>query len=114
MSTHRVRRVGGEEEGGNERWLLTYADMITLLLALFVVLFAFSTIDAKKFLEFRVGLTSAFSPSAITSSGSGGNGLLQQETLATHPGQSSVSKPIITPNSVPGATASQLQDEIKQ
>ena len=38
-----------EAEGGMERWLLTYADMITLLLALFVVLFALSTISTKKF-----------------------------------------------------------------
>jgi chemotaxis protein MotB len=114
MSTHRARHGGGHEESGSERWLLTYADMITLLLALFVVLFAFSTIDAKKFLEFRVGLTSAFSPSAVTTSGAGGNGLLQQQTLATHPGQSSTQSPIVTPNSSPGETAQQLQNEIKE
>jgi len=29
-----------EHAGGMERWLLTYSDMITLLLALFVVLYA--------------------------------------------------------------------------
>jgi chemotaxis protein MotB len=45
------RRKGGHEagleleSGGMMRWLLTYADMITLLLALFVVLFALSTIN---------------------------------------------------------------------
>jgi chemotaxis protein MotB len=33
------------ESGGMMRWLLTYADMITLLLALFVVLFALATIN---------------------------------------------------------------------
>jgi chemotaxis protein MotB len=74
----------GEEEGNSERWLLTYADMITLLLALFVVLFALSTINNKKFLELKLGLTKTFSQSPITSSGS--NGLLQQTNLTSHPG----------------------------
>ena len=30
------------------RWLLTYADMITLLLALFIILFSISTINKVK------------------------------------------------------------------
>jgi flagellar motor protein MotB len=46
-----------------ERWLLTYADMITLLLALFIVLFAVSTINSKKFLALALGLREAFNPS---------------------------------------------------
>ncbi len=33
----------------NERWLLTYADLITLLLAFFIVMYAMSQVDAKKF-----------------------------------------------------------------
>jgi chemotaxis protein MotB len=36
------------ESAGMMRWLLTYADMITLLLALFVILFSISTIDRVK------------------------------------------------------------------
>ena len=47
---------GGEHGPGMERWLLTYADMITLLLALFVILFAISTINGKKFLAFELGV----------------------------------------------------------
>ena len=31
-----------------ESWLLPYADILTLLLALFIVLFASSTVDSKK------------------------------------------------------------------
>ena len=37
------------ETAGMMRWLLTYADMITLLLALFIILFAISNISAVKF-----------------------------------------------------------------
>ncbi len=32
-----------------ERWLLTYADLITLLLAFFIVMYSMSQVDAKKF-----------------------------------------------------------------
>jgi chemotaxis protein MotB len=43
---------GGESSGGEGagmmRWLLTYADMITLLLALFIILFSISTINKVK------------------------------------------------------------------
>jgi chemotaxis protein MotB len=36
------------ETAGMSRWLLTYADMITLLLALFIILFSISTINKVK------------------------------------------------------------------
>ena len=63
MSRTRRRHGGHEEEPENgERWLLTYADMITLLLALFIVLFAISTINQKKFLALALGLKQSFDP----------------------------------------------------
>ena len=44
------RNLDGEEHPSNhERWMLTYLDMITLLLVLFIVMYTMSTIDAKKF-----------------------------------------------------------------
>lgn len=89
MSTSsRRRRVAAHvaEHESSERWLLTYADMITLLLALFVVLFAMSSINVKKFLELRLGLTQTFNPSAVTLPG--GNGLLSQPNLITSGGSS--------------------------
>ncbi len=36
------------EEDAPDSWIVTYSDMVTLLLAFFVLLFAFSTIDATK------------------------------------------------------------------
>lgn len=43
------RKRNDQEENMNESWLLPYADMLTLLLALFIVLFAMSEVDVKKF-----------------------------------------------------------------
>jgi len=61
------RRKKNKDEGHiNESWLLPYADLLTLLLALFIVLFASSAIDAYKF----QAISKAFS-SALT----GGTGI---------------------------------------
>ncbi len=46
----RRRRQDGPADN-TDRWLLTYADMITLLLAFFIVMYSMSRIDAKKFDE---------------------------------------------------------------
>ena len=43
----------GGDEHGDERWLLTYADMITLLMALFIVLWAISSVNTTKFAELQ-------------------------------------------------------------
>src|SRR3546814_15758852 len=45
-----------EEHENEERWLITYADMITLLMVLFIVLFSISQVDLKKFEQFKDGL----------------------------------------------------------
>ncbi|KRL99170.1 flagellar motor protein MotB [Liquorilactobacillus satsumensis] len=41
------------EDHTDEGWLLPYSDMLTLLLALFIVLFAMSKVNDKKFQEFK-------------------------------------------------------------
>jgi len=45
----RPGRRGHEEEHVDELWLVSYADMMTLLFGFFVILFSFSTLDEKKF-----------------------------------------------------------------
>jgi chemotaxis protein MotB len=63
-----ARRGGGrrgrgheESEHADERWLLTYADMITLLMALFMVLFSISSVNISKFKDLQRSLQDAFS-----------------------------------------------------
>ena len=57
------RRMGAVEEAeeSDERWLLTYADMITLLMALFMVLFSISSVNTAKFVTLQRSLQDAFS-----------------------------------------------------
>ena len=46
----RRSRIEDEEEhsSSSERWLLTYSDMITLLLALFIIMYGMSAVDSTK------------------------------------------------------------------
>jgi chemotaxis protein MotB len=46
--------------GGHDRWLMSYADLVTLLLALFTTLYAASSIDAQKLGPLTVSLNQAF------------------------------------------------------
>lgn len=65
------RRRGNDEEAGHgksERWLLTYSDMITLLLALFIIMYGMSTENQEKLQAMSQALSQAFNVS--TSAGS--------------------------------------------
>jgi chemotaxis protein MotB len=42
-------KIHEAEKDRSERWLLTYSDLITLLLIYFIVMFSMSTINARKF-----------------------------------------------------------------
>jgi chemotaxis protein MotB len=60
------RHDGGHDN--EERWLLTYSDLITLLLGLFVILYAMSKIDAGKYAEFVNAMEGVFgSPRGVMS-----------------------------------------------
>ncbi|MFZ5632115.1 MAG: OmpA/MotB family protein [Bacillota bacterium] len=48
-----------EKKPNHERWLITYADMITLLLIFFIVMYTLSMIDVKKFQYLSASLAKA-------------------------------------------------------
>ncbi|MFA6108128.1 MAG: flagellar motor protein MotB [Candidatus Latescibacterota bacterium] len=48
------------EKDRSERWLLTYADLITLLLIFFIIMYVFSKQDVTKFKAMATSLRSAF------------------------------------------------------
>ncbi|PID54077.1 MAG: flagellar motor protein MotB [Micrococcales bacterium] len=65
MSGGRSHRGGHHEEehGGHEAWAVPYGDMLTVLMALFIVLFAISQVDQDKYVELARGLAEGFGTS---------------------------------------------------
>ncbi|HEY2043896.1 MAG TPA: flagellar motor protein MotB [Jatrophihabitans sp.] len=79
---HGRKRGGHEEEHENhERWMVTYADMLTLLLVLFIVLYAISQVNTSKFAELKSSLSSAFK-NGQTSVLTGGAGALSGQSIS--------------------------------
>lgn len=66
------RKKKKSEKEFNETWLLPYSDLMTLLLALFIVLFASSAIDAQKFQSLSNVFNEIFS---------GGTGIVDYESV---------------------------------
>ena len=97
MAGHGGGRRGARahaEHENEERWLLTYADMITLLMALFMVLFSISSVNISKYQTLQQSLKAAFSGSVLP----GGRAILQsgsQSTTAHSPATAEV--PSIVP-----------------
>lgn len=70
MAKHKQQEEHGKEN--SERWLLTYSDMITLLLALFIILYSMSTIDAKKTAQVAQEFANALGTGTSAGTGTGG------------------------------------------
>ncbi|HEX8306268.1 MAG TPA: flagellar motor protein MotB [Jatrophihabitans sp.] len=102
------RRRGGhaEEHENHERWMVTYADMLTLLLVLFIVLYAISQVNTSKFSELKSSLASAFKngqPSVL----SGGSGIVGGDSAAQ---QANPNLPVFSPIQ-PGKAKETSQDQ---
>ncbi|OGS98780.1 MAG: flagellar motor protein MotD [Gallionellales bacterium RIFCSPLOWO2_12_FULL_59_22] len=61
-----ARRRKREEHDNRDRWLISYADFVTLLFAFFVVMYAISSVNEEKYKTFSSSLNTAFTtqPSA--------------------------------------------------
>jgi chemotaxis protein MotB len=70
MATTRRRRDLEEEHENHERWMVTYADMVTLLMVLFIVMFAISQVDQKRFDALREGMAAGFGTTSSPFQGS--------------------------------------------
>lgn len=69
MVMGRRRRKGEDEHENHERWLVSYADFITLLFAFFVVMYAISSINEGKYRILSDSISSAFRSIPGSSSG---------------------------------------------
>ena len=125
------KHAGGHaEEGGSERWLVTYADMLTLLLVLFIVLFSISVVNTSKYISLKTSLAAVFGDGnkGMLSGGNGLNdnsaqGTGQQLVMAGNPVNPSSAQTSTGPAGVPvskvaaqaqrvGYTPGQLQHEV--
>ncbi|MCJ0932875.1 flagellar motor protein MotB [Virgibacillus halodenitrificans] len=70
------RRKKKDEHHVDESWLLPYSDLLTLLLALFIVLFAMSEVDTQKYKELSQVFSNEFS---------GGQGILEEKDPTEQP-----------------------------
>jgi chemotaxis protein MotB len=67
----RRRRVQSGHQPNHERWLVSYADFITLLFAVFATMYALSVVDAKKFSQIAQSLREAFRTTQSVNTGAG-------------------------------------------
>jgi chemotaxis protein MotB len=90
----RKRRGAAAEHENEERWLLTYADMITLLMALFMVMFSIANVNKSKLESLSQSLQEAFSGKILP-----GGKSIQQNGAQEKPQTPSPTPPIpaITP-----------------
>ncbi|HZK84526.1 MAG TPA: flagellar motor protein MotB, partial [Desulfosporosinus sp.] len=82
----RKREHEAEKENG-ERWMLTYLDLITLLMIFFVVLYSMSALDAQKFAAVAESLNNAL-----------GGGTPSKIELSTNPTGPSLIQSGVTPS----------------
>jgi len=108
------RHENHEEEAG-EKWLLPYSDLMTLLLAVFIVLFAVSKIDVKKAEEISKAFQGIFSTQGSAGIMPGNNGLLPDSGANLLPGgpsydsEGNIITPTPAPTYAPGETESSLE-----
>ncbi|MEP7205408.1 MAG: flagellar motor protein MotD [Casimicrobiaceae bacterium] len=68
----RRQRAAEDEEPNHERWLVSYADFITLLFAFFVVMYAISTLNEGKYRVLSDALNQAFRHDPVVSAQTSG------------------------------------------
>ena len=90
------------EHVNHERWLVSYADFITLLFAFFVVLFASSQSDKKKQMQLAAAMQSAFTPMGVFDAHS--------RTPPLVPGAGASARSIPAPIQPPLPTAEQIAE----
>jgi chemotaxis protein MotB len=60
------RKKKEEGEGSSERWLVSYSDFMTLLMALFVILYSMSQVNIEKYKQLAESMRAAFSVGGAT------------------------------------------------
>lgn len=121
MSGHgggrRKKHEEHEEHENHERWAVSYADMMTVLMALFLVLFAMSNVDQKKYLELKTSLAEGFGKETMPSDG--GSGIVDGSTqsvvdVGNGPGSGTGTTPSTTSKATAQQAASQEVSSLQE
>lgn len=102
----RIKNKGSEtESNNNDRYLITYADLITLLLGLFVILYASSQVDEEKYKEVSAALSDYFK--------SDPNGVLNGGTGVMNGSKGNLPQPIVSSGSPGDKSLEDIAEETK-
>jgi len=82
------RRAFDDDEENPERWLVSYADFITLLFAFFVVMYAISSVNQGKYTSLTTSMGTAFIGAKS------GSGESKESTIGSKTKQASLIKPL--------------------
>src|SRR5690349_18241993 len=115
MASHRRHKRGHDDhEGGHdesERWLVSFADMMTLLFALFMVLFSISSVNTSKLTALQKSLQDAFSGAVL----SGGKAIMQTGNESSPKrAQATPPLPSLTPLVSQATTSLQGNNQLKK
>ncbi|MEI7845165.1 MAG: OmpA family protein [Chloroflexota bacterium] len=98
---HRTKKHAEEHEGHDERWLVSYADFITLLMVLFVILYSQGNINVEKYKRLAESMRTAFA------GGGAADVVDKQINQAGGAAEDGTAKPIVVPGIPEGPTQSE-------
>ena len=84
-----AKRKQRHEEHPDERWLITYADVLTLMYVLFMVLFSISVVNTSRFELLKQSLTDAFNSGLAA----GGTSIISSAPGTPSPGRGHAHQP---------------------
>ncbi|MFO7888626.1 MAG: flagellar motor protein MotB [Eubacteriales bacterium] len=98
------------EEDSSDEWLTTYSDLVTLLLAFFVLLFSFSEIDAKKWEE----LVKSFSGDLMITESSTTDSFMDDNTSILDQNNISIQEQLMEIRQRKEETAADLEEDLEE
>ncbi len=115
MAKHKKKRGEEHEEHADERWLVSYSDMMTLLMALFLILWSMASVNTSKFEALSASLKEAFSgkilPGGAAVMNTGSSSDSNEKPTAEDPIQSMKA---ITPTTTTKSEATKASEETEE
>ncbi|MCL6456452.1 MAG: flagellar motor protein MotB [Gorillibacterium sp.] len=109
--SRRSKKKPAEHEN-HERWLITYSDLITLLLVFFIIMYSMSKVDMEKYNQLSQSLQFTFNKSnSMMPQGGGGNGVIGDVNPETDKDESMNSAGVTNDVTAPTPTPTDATDQ---